>query len=99
MERILLYFGLLAIGATISFKYNISEKLVSKVSKIQSFFLFLLIFVMGIRIGMDDQVISSIGEIGLLALTFALLTSSFSVLAVYIVRKKFIKDKKITGDK
>jgi uncharacterized membrane protein YadS len=52
---------------------------------------------MGIRVGMDEQVISSIGEIGFKAFIFAVSTCSFSILFVYIARKKFINDVNITG--
>jgi hypothetical protein len=54
---------------------------------------------MGVRVGMDDQVISSIGEIGVISASFALFTAGFSVFFVHLARKKFINDKGITGDR
>lgn len=97
--RILLYFGLLALGWFLSNKGYIHEKLMSKISGIQSLFLFILIFIMGIRIGMDEHVISSIGQIGIMAAVFAVVTVAFSVLFVHIVRKKIFTDVNITGGK
>lgn len=97
--RILLYFGLLAVGWMLSSKGLIHEKMLNKISHIQGLFLFILIFIMGIRLGMDDKVIASIGQIGLKAAAFALLTGGFSVLFVFIARKKLIHEKNITGGK
>lgn len=97
--RILLYFGLLAVGWFLSNKGFIHEKLTGKISLMQSIILFSLIFIMGIRVGMDKQVISSIGQIGITAAAFAFSTTAFSILCVYIVRKRFFTDKRITGGK
>lgn len=97
--RILLYFGLLAIGWLLSNKGYIHEKLMGKISSIQTLFLFILIFVMGIRLGMNEQVVSSIGQIGFKSVVFALLTAGFSVIFVFLVRKKLITDTNITGGK
>ncbi len=97
--RILLYFSLLAVGWVLSNKGFIHEKLIGKISNIQTVFLFLLIFTMGIRLGMNEQVVLSIGQIGFKSLIFTLLTAGFSVLFVFLVRKKFIADENITGGK
>lgn len=99
MFSILLYFGLLGFGWWLSSKGYIAEKIMSKISHLQSFFLFSLIFIMGIRLGMDKQVVSSIGQIGFKAAIFGLLSAVLSVLFVYIARKRFISDKNITGGK
>jgi len=97
--KILLYFGLLFIGAILSNKGYIHEKLIKKISNIQTVFLFLLIFTMGIRLGMNEQVVSSIGQIGFKSLVFAILTAGFSVVFVFLARKKLITDKNIVGGK
>ena len=97
--RVLLYFGLLAVGWLLSNKGLIHDKLMGKISHIQTFILFGLIFVMGVRVGMDKQVISSIGQIGLMAAVFAIATSSMSILFVYFIRKRLFTDKRITGGK
>ncbi len=97
--RVLLYFGILGIGWFFSSKGKIHGKLMNKISVIQSIILFGLIYIMGVRIGMDEQILSSIGQIGITAFVFALMTASFSILFVYIARKKFIADVNITGGK
>ena len=95
--RVLLYFGLLAFGWILSNKGKVPQALMKKLSIIQSMILFGLIFTMGVRIGMDEQILSSIGQIGLVAAVFGIVTTLFSILFVYIARKKFISDPNITG--
>ena len=97
--RVLLYFGILALGWYLSSKGKIHGKLMNKISVIQSIILFGLIYTMGVRIGMDEQILSSIGQIGITAFVFAIMTASFSILFVYIARKKFVADVNITGGK
>lgn len=97
--RVLIYFGLLAVGWLLSNKGLIHDKLMGKISHIQTIILFGLIFVMGVRVGMDKQVISSIGQIGLMAAVFAVATSSMSILFVHVIRNKLFTDKRITGGK
>lgn len=97
--RVLLYFGILAVGWFLSSKGKIHENLMKRISVIQSIILFGLIYIMGVRIGMDDQILSSIGQIGVMAAVFALVTASLSILFVYIARKKLIADANITGGK
>ncbi len=95
--RVLLYFGLLAFGWLLSNKGKVPQTLMKKLSIIQSTILFGLIFTMGVRIGMDDQIFSSIGQIGLVAAVFGIVTTLISILFVYLVRKRFISDPNITG--
>lgn len=97
--RVLLYFGLLAVGWLLSNKGLIHDKLMGKISHIQTIILFGLIFVMGIRVGMDEQVISSIGQIGIIAAVFAIITASVSILFVHIISKKLFSDTRIRGGK
>lgn len=95
--RVLLYFGLLAVGWFLSSKGLIHERLMRKISHIQTLILFALIFVMGIRVGMDEQVVSSIGQIGVKAAVFAVVTAGLSILFVFAARKKLFEDNRITG--
>lgn len=95
--RVVLYFGILLIGAFFSVKGKIPAKVMEKVSVVQSVSLFILIFIMGINVGMNRQVVTSIGTIGLKAFVFSLLTAFFSVLFVFLARKKFINNKNLTG--
>ncbi|NLJ59141.1 MAG: hypothetical protein GX339_09895 [Tissierellia bacterium] len=95
--RVLMYFGILAIGWLLSSRGAIHGNLMKKISNIQTLILFGLIYIMGVRVGMDEQIISSIGQIGIMAAVFGLITGTFSILLVYILRKRFITDLNITG--
>jgi len=97
--RVLLYFGIMAVGWLLSNRGAIHENVMKKISAIQTVILFGLIYIMGVKIGMDEQIISSIGQIGVMAAVFAFTTASLSILFVYIARKKLITDKNITGGK
>ncbi|HHZ01661.1 MAG TPA: DUF340 domain-containing protein [Tissierellia bacterium] len=97
--RVLLYFGILTVGWLLSSRGAIHENIMKKISIIQTVILFGLIYIMGVNIGMDEQIISSIGQIGIMAAVFALTTASLSILFVYFARKRLITDKNITGGK
>lgn len=98
-SRVVLYFGLLAIGWFLSNRGKIHDNLMKRISAIQSIILFALIFIMGVRIGMDEQILSSIGQIGVIAGVFAIVTMLISILFVYLARRKVISDPNITGGK
>ena len=53
--RLILYLALLIIGGMIGYKDLISEKFNSKLGIIQNICLLFLLFIMGIRIGLDDN--------------------------------------------
>ena len=97
--RVLMYFGILAIGWYISSKGIIHENLMKKISSIQTIILYGLIFIMGVRIGTDEHILASIGQIGIMAGVFALVTAFMSILFVYAAKKKTITDTNITGGK
>lgn len=97
--RILLYISLMAAGWMLSSKGFIHNKIIEKISHLQTSMLFVLIFVMGISVGMNEQIISSIGKIGLTSAVYALFTTGFSIIFVYAARKKFFPDKSIFGGK
>ncbi|SHH60654.1 LysO family transporter [Sporanaerobacter acetigenes] len=90
--RLILYLALLIIGGMIGYKDLISEKFNSKLGIIQNICLLFLLFIMGIRIGLDDKVISSFFTIGAKALLLAVFSIVFSVFFVRLVRKFIIAD-------
>lgn len=85
--RLLLYLGILILGAYIGFKDKISDKLKGQLNNIQNICLLFLLFIMGIKIGIDENVISSFFNIGLKALVISIFTVSFSILGVFLVSK------------
>lgn len=83
--RLLMYLGVILIGALIGAKGKINEKLSSRLGDIQTVFLLLLLFIMGIKIGMDDTVVSSFFSIGYSAFIMSIFTVSFSVFGVFLI--------------
>ena len=94
---VLLYLILLIIGGLLSYYGIIHDKLLRKAGKMQMVFLYMLIFVMGLRLGLDKKVLDAIGSIGLKAAFFAISTSIFGILFVFIVDKIIIKNDKTGG--
>ena len=85
--------GILILGGYIGFKDKISEKFKSKLNNIQNICLLFLLFVMGIKLGIDNNVINSILSIGLKAFVMSTFTVGFSVIGVFLV-SKFILGKR-----
>lgn len=82
-----LYLGLMGLGVFIGSKKMSSEKEYAWIGKIQFVALIILIAALGIQIGSDDKVVSSMKEIGVSAFVIAAFSMTGSVLCVYIVRK------------
>ena len=82
--RILLYLTMLLIGIFIGYKEITHQKLLQGLDKFQMAALVLLLFIMGVRIGADEQVMDAIDIIGLKGLIFAVISIFFSVLFVFI---------------
>ena len=97
LTRLLLYLGILILGAYIGFKDKISGKLKSQLSNIQNICLLFLLFVMGIKIGIDENVINSFFSLGVKALIMSLFTIGFSIIGVFFVSKFILKKKR--GDR
>ena len=56
MSGILLYLGLLIIGGIFSYRGWIHKAMLARIDRLQMACLFGLLFIMGMRIGMDDRV-------------------------------------------
>ncbi len=86
------YLGILFIGGVFGYKNIIKGKLADNLGTIQNICLLFLLFVMGISIGMNDEVVNNILEVGVQALVISVCTIVFSVLFIRIV-KRFVKIK------
>lgn len=95
--RVILYLFILTIGGLLKYKNLVPDKIFKKVTKIQMFFLYSLILIMGIRIGMDDKIMESIKNIGIKSVIFSILTISFSIIALLLTSKFIIKDESLEG--
>ncbi len=56
---------------------------------VQTVAVIILIFTMGARIGADEQIIGSMGEIGLVSFVLTIFSIGGSVLMIYLLRKVF----------
>ncbi|MCT4565373.1 MAG: LysO family transporter [Maledivibacter sp.] len=92
--RILLYIVIISIGALMGYKDIISEKVFSKTSSIQYMCLLFLLFIMGIKIGINKEVLLSFHRLGFNAVIISIFSIVFSVLGVKIISKSIKPEKK-----
>lgn len=85
--RLLLYLGILCIGIFIGIKNVFPERLMKRMDKLQLIVLFILLFIMGLRIGADDTVVDSLGFLGIEAFIIATCSIIVSIGCVFIARK------------
>lgn len=75
------------VGATIPMK----DPQVALLGKLQSLGVILLLFVMGLSMGLDRNLLSQLNTLGYKALIYAGLTTFFSVAAVYLFTRRLAK--------
>lgn len=78
--------GILA-GAFIPLK----EQQVGILGKLQSAGVILLLFVMGLSMGLDRKLLSQLSTLGYKALVYAILTTAFSIAVVYLFTRNLQK--------
>jgi uncharacterized membrane protein YbjE (DUF340 family) len=97
--RILLYILIIVVGALISSKGKLSETVEKNLSKLQYGSLLLLLFIMGINIGINDNIINDFGRLGFQALLLSVSSIILSVAAVKLVTLYFKwKEKAVQQD-
>jgi uncharacterized membrane protein YbjE (DUF340 family) len=92
--RLALYLFILAIGALVGLKGKLKEQIASKMDTIQALCLFFLLFIMGIRIGVDEKVLSSFFKLGYQAVILSAFSVLFSVVFVKCIKGYIVKDSK-----
>ncbi len=90
---ILLYITVLLIGGLIGSRNSLKPRAMKQVDLLLSGALLILIFLMGIKIGLDESVLASFRTIGFRALVLAFSSIFFSTLGVklvagYVLRRK-----------
>lgn len=70
------------------------KKLSKIIGKLQLICTALLIFSMGVSLGSRDDFFSDLSQLGLESLVFAVIPGIFSVIAVFVLTKKFMKNGK-----
>ena len=91
--RLLMYLGIIVLGGLIGAKVKLKEKFIKRLGSLQTACLLFLLFIMGVKIGLDDKVINSFLSIGLNAIIMSIFTVGFSVIFVYIINKLFLGGK------
>ncbi|WZL71476.1 LysO family transporter [Clostridiaceae bacterium 35-E11] len=90
--RILLYTAIILLGAYIGYHDKLSETVLKKLSKIQYGCLLFLLFIMGINIGVNRDVVMKFHQLGYQALVLSALSVVFSILLVRFTSKLLQKE-------
>ncbi len=85
------YAAVTAAGALLGRRLPLRGRLARLPDRLQFAALMLLILSLGIRLGADDRVVASLGQIGLSALVLTLLAMTGSLLAVTLLRRFVLK--------
>lgn len=84
---------IMAIGVWIGFRY-FPQKWNKYNSWVQLISIVVLIFCMGVSLGSNPDFISEMGRLGMEGLVFAVVPIIFSIIMVYLLTSKFLKEKK-----
>ena len=94
MKLLVLYWSFLVIGYIIAFRAAKNGKHFSWVAPAMMGTVYGLCFIMGLRMGANEQVVSNLGTIGLMALVITLFCIGGSMGALFVMRKIFHMDRK-----
>jgi hypothetical protein len=94
MKLLFLYLGMAILGYFVGSRLRNAKGPWSLFSKAATLSVFILVFIMGSRIGGDPRVLESLGSIGLTALFITLACFVGSVAFVFLARKWMGIDKK-----
>ena len=84
----------LIIGIIIGTQIKPTDKIKSTISKFQFIGVTLLLFSMGAGLGLNDELLKNLKDIGWTGLVFAVLTTVFSIAIVYMVTTIFERSRK-----
>lgn len=91
--RLLLYLIILITGGIVGYKDLVEDKIYSKINHIQNICLLTLLFIMGIRMGLDPKVVNSFFALGLKAFMLSSLSIVFSIIMVKLITSFTFKAK------
>ncbi len=89
-EILILMFGGMIIGHVISSR----KKLVNVLEKLIMWSIFLLLFLLGIAIGRNPEIMQALGTLGLTAMILSLGGIGGSVIMAYVLWRIFFREKK-----
>lgn len=84
MADLFLFGFFMLVGCLIGLKGIGKDVMSSKIGVVQEIIILVLIFVMGVGIGKDEKIVKNIFSLGFKAAVIAILTVTFSVLAVHL---------------
>ncbi len=84
----------LLLGVLVGVIFKFTDKQVKIISSLQTIGVLVLLFIMGISVGVNPDIVSRLSEIGISALVFAILTTLMSVLVVYFVTTLYMRREK-----
>lgn len=87
LVNLAIYIALVAAGAVIGSRPAVRSRPLPWLGKFQFLALMILITALGVKLGANDEVISSLGQIGLSALLLTVLAIAGSVICVYLLRR------------
>lgn len=82
----------MAAGILVGVFMPLKETQVNLLGKLQSWGVILLLFVMGLSMGLDRNLLSQLSTLGAKAILYAVLTTFFSIAAVYALTRKLGKE-------
>lgn len=85
--------GLLVLGIVIGLFLHNKKKIIKIFTKLTDVSIFLLLFFLGVSVGMNDRIISNFQDIGLQSVSITIAATAGSVLITYIVYRLFFKKK------
>ena len=91
LTSLAIYVALVAVGAVIGSQCSKRGRELPWLGKFQFVALMILIVTLGIKLGANDEVISSLGQIGLAALVITAMAMLGSSVAVYLLRRFVLK--------
>lgn len=92
--RILLYIAIIFFGALLGARGRLSVKFTDKLSKFQFASLLLMLFIMGVNIGVNDDVVNGFYKLGMQAAVLSICSIAFSILFVKLVSGFVQRDRK-----
>lgn len=91
LSSLAIYIGLVAVGAVIGSRPAVQSRDLPWLGKLQFVALMILIITLGVKLGANDEVIHSLGTIGLSALVITVLALAGSVLCLFLLRHFVLK--------
>lgn len=87
MGLLALYWGFLAVGYLIAARLRQHRQKFGFIQKVMMITIYILVFIMGLRMGVNEQVTSNLGIIGIKSLVMTVFAVAGSMLAIFGARK------------